>query len=139
MTSKVRSVVAVIVGALVAFILVAAIEALGWVFYPPPPGLDYNNPGQLRIYMQSLPLGAFLFVLAAWLIATFVGAWVACFIARTRPLLFAGIIGALILAGTIANLLRISHPTWFSITAVVAIPLAAFLASRLAPSGRRTL
>ena len=49
MSSKVRSVIAIVVGAVVAFVLVAAIEAIGHSVYPPPPGLDFNNPGPLRI------------------------------------------------------------------------------------------
>lgn len=55
MTSIVRYVVAVIVGGLVAFLLFAAIQISGHLVYQPPPGLDPNNPEQLRLHLQNLP------------------------------------------------------------------------------------
>jgi hypothetical protein len=99
--------------------------------YPSPPGLDFNDAEQVNVFVQSLPLGAFLFVLLGWVLATLLVGWLAAYIARTRPLLFGGIVGAVVLCASIADLLLISHPVWFSITAIVAIPVTAFLASRL--------
>ena len=127
----VRYALALVVGVLAAFLTVTCIDALGHAVYPSPPGLDFNDAEQVNVFVQSLPLGAFLFVLLGWVLATLLGGWLAAYIARTRPLLFGGIVGAVVLCATIADLLLISHPVWFSITAIVAIPVTAFLASRL--------
>ncbi len=133
MSPTLRSIVGVVVGAVVAFLLVAGIETIGHLVYPPPAGLDYNDVEELRQYVASMPSGAFLFVLVAWLIATLVGALVACFIARKRPLLITGIVAALMLVATAINLVTVPHPLWFSLTALIGILIMAFLASRLAP------
>ncbi|MDX1380475.1 MAG: hypothetical protein R3233_05110 [Xanthomonadales bacterium] len=132
MNQAARSVLAAFTGIIVAVLIVWGVEALGHVVYAPPADLDFNDAEAMRAFIQTLPPGAFAFVLGGWLLGTLVGGWIAGLIAKRRPLLFAGIVGAVILAGAVFNLLFIPHPTWFSIAAVLGIPAMAWLASRLA-------
>ena len=127
----VRIVIAVAVGTVVAFVLVGVIEAIGEVVYPPPEVVDLGSPDQLATYMQRLPGGALAFVLAAWIVATFLGGLVAAWIARSRTALAAAIVVALVLAATIANFALIPHPAWMVAAGVVGIAIAAYLAGRL--------
>ena len=127
----VRIVIAVVVGTVVAFVLVGVIEAVGELVYPPPADVNPGRPDQLASYMQRLPGGALAFVLAAWIVATFLGGLVAAWIARSRTALAAAIVGALVLAATIANFVLIPHPGWMIAAGVVGIPIAAYLAGRL--------
>jgi MFS family permease len=129
-----RKIIAVLLGIITAFASVAGIESLGHTIYPPPIGLDMNDTEQMAEYMQLVPLGALLAVLAAWTIATLVGGVVAGKIADEKPLVFASIIGSLMMAASVSTLIMIPHPTWFSITAIVLIVLATLLASRLSRS-----
>ena len=131
MPPVVRTIVAVVVGTVVAFVLVGVIEAIGEVVYPPPAGVDFGRPDQLASYMQRLPGGALAFVLAAWIVGTFFGGLVAAWIARSRTALAAAIVGALVLAATIANFVLIPHPAWMIAAGVVGIAVAAYLAGRL--------
>jgi hypothetical protein len=131
MPPVVRTVIAVVVGTVVAFVLVGVIEAIGEFVYPPPAGVDFGKPDQLASYMQRLPGGALAFVLAAWIVATFLGGLVAAWIARTRTALVAAIVGALVLAATIMNFVLIPHPPWMIGAGVLGIAIAAYLAGRL--------
>lgn len=106
------------------------VEWAGHQVYPPPPNLDYTDAAQMKSYVSTLPLGAFLFVLLAWFSGTVAGGLVACRVALDKPIVFASIIGTLMLVATIANLVTIPHPTWFSITAIVLIAAGTLLASR---------
>ncbi len=126
-----RNTLAIIVGLIVTFSLVAGIEALGHIVYPVPDWLDFSKPEKVREYVEGLPLGALLFVLTAWIVATFVGGLIAALIARTRSLLFSGIIGAFVLAATLVNMMIIPHPTWFTVTGITGIVLAVLAASKL--------
>ena len=126
---------AAIAGIIVAFALIFGIEFIGHMIYPPPEGLDFSDPEAMRPYVASLPLLALLFPMFAWFIATFVGTLVASAIGTARPVIFAAIIGMLILAGTITNLIWIPHPLWFSVIAVIGIIASAWLAVLLAPTG----
>lgn len=132
MNQAARSVLAAFTGIIVAVAIVWGVETLGHVVYSPPADLDFNDADAMRAYIETLPPGALAFVLFAWLLATFVGGWVAARIAKRRPLLFAGIVGGVILAAAVANLLLIPHPLWLTIAALVGIPAMAWLASRLA-------
>lgn len=131
MSPVVRTIVAVVVGTVVAFVLVAGIETIGERVYPPPAGMDFSKPDQLATYIQRLPGGALAFVLAAWIVATFVGGLVAGWIDRSRAVLAAAIVGALVLAATVLNFVLIPHPAWMIAAGVLGIAFAAYLAGRL--------
>lgn len=129
-----RKVFAVVLGVVVAVVVIIAIEMLGHSVYPPPDGLDLTNTEAMRAYVMDLPLGALLFVMAAWLVATLAGGLLACFIARETPLIYSAIVGGLVLVGTIINLMSIPHPLWFSITSVLAIIATIFVTGWLGSS-----
>jgi len=126
-----RKILAVVAGLVTGFILAAIFETIGTFLYPPPPELDRNNVEQMSAYIQTLPIGAFLILLAAWTTATFGGGVVTWTIAKEKPMLFASIIGIILLAASIFNFVMIPHPTWFAISAVLGIILAAFLAGKV--------
>ena len=132
MSQPFRYVLAVVAGVIAAFIVVWAIESVSHAVYPPPEGLDLTDRAALRTYVDGLPVGALLFVLIAWIVATFVGGVVSCFIARERTIVFAGIVGGVLLVASIVNMIAIPHPTWFLIAAIILIPAAAYAASRFA-------
>ena len=133
-----RKISAVLLGLLVAFGVVMGIEWLGHQVFPPPPDLDFTDPLQLQNYVSNLPLGAFAFVLLGWFAGTLVGGWVACLVAQDKPVVFASIIGTMMLIATIANLVMIPHPTWFSIAGIVLIAAGTLLASRWSSSSGKT-
>ncbi len=130
-----RKISAVLLGLLVSAATVVLIEWISHQVYPVPPGMDFNDAEQLRLYISNLPLGAFLFVLLSWLLGTLAGAVVACQLAQEKPAVFGSIIGAVMLAAGIANLVAIPHhPTWFSIAGIVVIAAGALLAIRWSSS-----
>lgn len=128
----VRNVAAAIAGIFTAFALIMLIEKLGHIIYPPPPDLDFRDPEAVRPYIATLPFLALLFPMIAWVVGTFAGTIIACKIGTADPLLFAAIVGGLVLAGTIANLIMIPHPLWFSAVSLVAIAASAWIAVRVA-------
>lgn len=133
-----RDVLAAIIGIAVAFVTVMLLQMLGHMVYPPPAGLNVEDTQAMSAYVSSMPVGAFLFVLASYVIAAFDGTFVACWIGRAKPFIFALVVGVLMLVATITNVIMIPHPLWFSISAVVGIIAAAWLASLVAPSTARS-
>jgi hypothetical protein len=129
----IRNVIAVVAGIIIAFGLIMLIEKIGHMIYPPPADLDWSDPAVIRPYIATLPILALLFPLFAWMAGTFFGSLAACFIGRARPLAFPGIVGGLVLAGTVANFIIIPHPLWFSILSVIGIASSAWLAMQLCP------
>ncbi len=132
MRAVIRSVLAVLVGAIVAGILIAVVEAIGHLVYPPPPGIDPTDPESLRTAIGSVPVGALVAVLVAWAIGTFAGSWLAARIAGRAGMAHGMVVGLLMLAAGVANMLIIPHPLWFWFPGVAVYPLTAWLGGRMA-------
>lgn len=132
----VRKIIAVVAGAVVAVVLVMLIQKLGHNLYPPPEGLDPADQEFMREYIANLPWGPLAFVIGSYVIATLVGGWTAAAIAGEQALLFSGIVAIFVLAGAVSAVVMIPHPTWFTVTAVAGIVLAALAAASLASKVR---
>lgn len=128
----IRNIAAVLAGVVTAFVLILVVEKLGHLIYPPPADLDFSDPEAIRPYMATLPFVALLFPMIAWVVGAFAGSLLASKIGTANPLLFAGIVGGLVLAATIANLIMIPHPVWFSIVSLIAIAASAWFAAKVA-------
>lgn len=126
-----KNIAAGLAGVVIAGLLVWLVEMLGHAVYPPPTDLNFANPDAMRAYIDTLPLGALLFVAAAWFIGTLGGTFAACKIGSAKPIIFAGVVGGLMLIGTLFNLVTIPHPLWFSILGIVGIIVAAWLGMTL--------
>ena len=126
-----RSILAVVVGVILAGVVVLAVESIGHIVYPPPADLDASNPEALKAYVAHAPIGVLLFVLLAWAAGSFVGGWSAARIARRAPSFHAMIVGSLVLLSGIATMLMIPHPLWFWIAGILAIVPVSFISSLL--------
>ena len=126
-----REVLAVVGGLAVAVLAIFAIEMLGHSLYPLPPDVDLTNPEALRAAAAAIPTAAYALVLMGWLIGACLGGFVAVKLIRgasTRPAL---IVGALILAGAIYNMVTMPHPVWMVVGAVLGIIPAALVGGGL--------
>ncbi len=136
-----RTAIGLIVGIVAGFVTVYLLEMLGHSIYPPPRGIDMTDMDALRDVMATMPAGALVIVLLAWILATLIGGTLAGWIARTRQKLLAGVVGGLILAGAVANMVLLPHPVWFVVAAIVLVPLATWIAgllgTRLSPPRSR--
>ena len=130
----IRKIAAVVLGIAVAVAIVVATEAIGHAVYPVPADLDVQDAVQFGNYLESLPFGAFFFVLSAWTLATLGGGLLACFVSREKPFVYAAIVGGFMLVATVVNLIMIPHPLWFSIIAVISISIMTYLAGSIASS-----
>ena len=92
-------------------------------FSSKPEDLAFENRQQMNDYMQNIPAGALIFVILAWFIATFVGGLVSCYIAKGASMMMAFFVGLLIFFGALSSLMILEHPTWFSVVAMIGIPI----------------
>ena len=130
----VKKIAAAVVGVIAAGGIVAVVEALGHAVYPMPPDIDFSDSVQFGNFVQSLPIGAFLLVAGGWILGTLGGGLLACLIAREKPFIYSGIVGGFIFLATVANLIMIPHPLWFSISALIAIAVVTYITGIIASS-----
>jgi hypothetical protein len=121
-----------IAGLAVAIVIIMAIQAVGHAIWPPPESLDWNDTEVVRTYVSQLPFPALLFPILSYFLGALAGPIIASIISTARPIIFAGIIGLVLLAFTIANLIQIPHPHWFSALAIAAVLLGSWLAMNIA-------
>lgn len=107
-----RTLLAVIGGLVAMVACVAAVELLSAWLYPPPPGVDYHDPAQLRAAMPTIPWQAKALVILAWTLGSLVGAYVAAKIARSMRRAAALAIGCLMMTLVGISLVMIPHPAW---------------------------
>jgi hypothetical protein len=128
-----RKLLAAVVGLAVAMFTIYLLEILGHFIYPPPTDFEFGEPEQTREFIASLPVGSILFVGAAWAAGTFLGTLAGALLSGSTPLPYAIVVGGMVLAGATTMLVLIPHPWWFTISAPVAIIVAAFLGTVVAP------
>ena len=135
-----RMIFGAIIGLATAVITIMIIQAIGHMVYPPP-DIEPTDTAAFRDYINNMSPAEFIFVLSSYFIGTFDGVFLACLIARMKYHVFAIVIGTMVLAATIATLIWIPHPMWFSLTAVLGIiasaAMAWFIAKRALPEAPR--
>jgi hypothetical protein len=134
MVTVIRSVLAVLAGLVVAFVVVAGGEFLGMKFFPVPQEVDVSTPDAIKTAMEQgrIPTGALASVVAAWAVAAVAGSWVAPQVATRAKLTHGMVFGAIFLATTIANLSLLPHPLWMWVLGVLVVLPAAYVGARLA-------
>lgn len=130
MSSLARNILALLAGAIVAIVVIGLVQTAAHFLYPPPPGLDYNNPEVLKKVMMEAPVGALLMVLLSYFAGTFLGSWVAARLAADAPARQAYLIGGMMLISGLMNLFAIPHPLWFWIGSVAVFVAAAWLGGK---------
>lgn len=126
-----RTIAAVLVGLIAAWITIMLCEFGSAALSPPPTGIDLSDPNALAAYIAAAPPAAMALVLAGWTLGAFDGGLIAALISRRHKTGAALAIGVLVVLGVIANSLLIPHPLWMTV-AGLALPIpAAWLASRL--------
>ena len=126
----IRTVVAVLLGLVVALATMLLVEYLGMSLFPLPPGINLDNEDDLARLVASASTGKMLWVLMGWTLAAFVGGWVASRISRRHRKGAALAVGALIVAGVLLNAAMLPHPAWMTVAGVL-LPLpVAWLAAR---------
>lgn len=128
-----RSIVALLCGAIAGSIFNMAIIMLSWVMYPLPDGANMSDPETMKPYIESLPAPAFLVVLTAHAGGALVGGLVAALIARRWQLILGAIVGGFFLLGGISTVMSLPGPLWFAVADLVLYVPCGILGARLAP------
>lgn len=128
-----RTILGIVAGVLVAFVVLMGLEMAGHAVMPPPPGLDPTDPEDVKQMVASASMAAKAWVVFGWFGAVVAGGWVARRLSRKG---WAGwVIAGLIVLGGVANIMMIPHPLWMQIAAVAAPLLGGWIVTRLPVGG----
>jgi hypothetical protein len=136
MGAVLRSAVALILGVVLGFILIAAIEIAGQVIYPFPTDTDPTDMEAVKTAFASAPPLVLVPVFLGWAVGTFAGAALAALLAGRAPVAHGLIIGVLFLLAGIANMLMLPHPLWFWVVGLAVFLPAGYLGGKCASRGK---
>jgi hypothetical protein len=126
-----RSIIAVLGGTALCFVVVAATDQVIRLLYPLPSGVDMSDRAAFAAAVAALPAMAFVTALAGWCLAVAAGAYAGARLARRSALGHGLAVTGIFLLATVANLLMVPHPMWLNTAAVVLVPLVGWTAARL--------
>ncbi|RNF82600.1 hypothetical protein EER27_13930 [Lysobacter psychrotolerans] len=129
-----RTILGVVAGVVVMFLVIMGIETIGHAIYPPPAGLDATNPAHEAAFVhfiETMPALAKAILVLAWTLGAFAGGFVAAKIAR-HPRPAAVLIALVVMSGVVGMILAVPHPSWLAAAGLLLPIPAALLAARLA-------
>ena len=133
-----KSVAAIVAGFVAASVVMMILEFLnGHVFYPEmgKAAEGMTDPESLRALLATAPIGAFLVVIAGWILGSAAGGWLAARIAGRSGIAHGLVLGALLTCAGIANNLMIPPPPWFWVVSLIVLLPAAYAGARAAARG----
>ena len=123
-----RDILAGIVGIAIAIAIVFLSDQLSNMLYPIPEELDSGNLQALGEHIATLPIAAYLLVIAGRVVAAFVGAVVASRIGNAQAWVYPTFVGGFVFAATTAIVIAIPHPHWFTAVLLTSILVSMWLA-----------
>jgi hypothetical protein len=124
-----RSILAVL-GAVLANVLIVSVCEMGLTaVFPRPPGLDFNDPEQLKTFAQSMPTGALAMLVAGWAAGAFGSGAVGYLIGRKTWTAWVGPMFNLL--GVVMSIVMIPHPLWVAGIGVIMPFVAGWSVPRL--------
>jgi hypothetical protein len=119
-----KNVSAILFGLITGFVIIRLVEFINHSLYPPPLDL-FTDKDAIKAYVEQLPIGAKLMVIAGWALGSFGGAYVATMIEKSNSPVFPLIVGGLFMIMGIMNMLVIPRPIWFwGLSMLAFIPMA---------------
>ena len=137
MRAVLRSVGAVVAGFVAASVVMMIVESInGKVLYPElgRAGEGLTDREAVRALLATAPVGAFLAVIAGWVLGGIAGGWCAARIAGRSGLAHGLVLGVLLTAAGVANNLMVPPPAWFWFASLVVLLPSAYVGARAASS-----
>ncbi|HNE27709.1 MAG TPA: hypothetical protein PKL15_16685 [Saprospiraceae bacterium] len=131
MNPKLRAVLAVVAGIVVASVVSVAVKI--YSRYEPPADMDFNDALQMKAWVESLPATTLYYVIAGYAFGAFVGGWLTNKLAQQTHYRPALVTGMALFFYSFVDLATIPHPEWFMWTATVCLVLFAGLGGLLVP------
>jgi hypothetical protein len=127
-----RSVLAVIVGLFVFFIVVMTWQGgVMAAVYPLPEWVDPNDMESVKAGILVMPAAAHGLLLVGYALATACAGAVAAAVADRRRMTCAAIVGGLATLGGILNFVALPHPTWVVVVGLPMYMVMALIGGRL--------
>ncbi len=132
----VRTILGVVVGALVASLALIGCWYASAKLYPLPTRADFATPESLSIYATGTPSAAIACILGGWALAGLLGGWTSAKIAQPHRGAAALVIGVALTITVIVYATLMPNPEWVTVLGVL-LPMPFTVAAGLLAMPRR--
>jgi hypothetical protein len=99
------------------------VQSANYQLFPPPAGLDYNDPKQLEQIVDAMPLAALWMLELSYALGCFVAGVVTAAGGRGRRVTLAAIVGGIFTVLGFVNLAQFPAPIWLAVlTTITYVP-----------------
>lgn len=126
----IKNVLYVLSGVMIGGAVIYLVESIGHKIYTLPENFDWTDPEVIESHIASLPIGAFVVVLLAYILGSFAGGFMAA-VYKNSGLPNVIAVGIVLLLLGLLNMLMIQHPTWFLVVSLMIYVPSAYLGGRL--------
>lgn len=120
----------VLSGVIIGGAVIYLVESIGHKIYPLPENLDWTDTEALGNHIATLPIGAFIIVLLAYILGSVAGGFMTVQY-KNSGMPNAIAVGVILLLLGLLNLVMIQHPTWFMVVSLLLYVPFAYLGGRL--------
>lgn len=132
MQPSMRNILALVAGFIIGAVINMGLIMVSGSLIAPPPGADLTTPEGIKAAQDLLEPKHFIFPFLAHALGTFCGALVTAWLAQSRKIRLALVIGFLTLAGGIYAAYIIPAPMWFvALDLIVAYVPMAYIGGQL--------
>jgi hypothetical protein len=126
----IKNVLYVLSGVIIGGAVIYLVESIGHKIYPLPENFDWTDTEDIENHIASLPIGAFVIVLLAYILGSFAGGFMTA-LYKNSGLPNAVTVGFALLLLGLLNMLMIQHPTWFLVVSLMIYLPSAYMGGRL--------
>lgn len=112
---------------LVASATMMVFEFINSRFFPLPADLDWNNRDAVMAFTDTLPWSAYILVLLGWTGGSFLGGWVAVYLAKANSLQLPLVAGGILAFLGLLNNMMLGQSILFSVLTLPLFILFAYL------------
>ncbi len=115
----IRNIISIILSVIVAVIVFIINEHFLHQQFPLSPKLDLNNNESLALFIEMMPISAFIMVYAGWVIGSILAGTTIKFVSNENNIRNPIISGIILTLFGAYNFYLVPHPLWFVIISVI--------------------
>ena len=126
----IKNILYVLSGVIIGGAVIYLVESIGHKIYPLPENLDWTDAEALGDHIATLPIGAFVMVLLAYLLGSLAGGFMTV-LYKNSGMSNSITVGIILTLLGLLNLIMIQHPTWFIVVSLSLYAPSAYFGGRL--------
>lgn len=126
-----QKILVIVASVLAASLVIGLVQQLNYLLYPPPEGIDWTSPEEVKRYIEALPVGAYAVVELSYVLGSIIGGIILGRYGGPTAGQSALFLGLILTGFNVINIVSIPTPTWFAMVTTMTFLPGVILGTRL--------